>query len=97
MLQKDGPKISGCAFVKKLSPSKKVFLKKEFFGLICADKIFNTVSGNFFKISGSRDILNFRVLQFRKLFFKEGQGNSAHRFEDKYLTKSSRKISARQD
>ena len=43
--------------VAKKAPSfwKKFFLKKTFFQRICADMIFKTVSGNFFKINGSGD------------------------------------------
>ena len=35
---------------------KKIFQKKKYVQLICADKIFKTVCGNFLKINGSPDI-----------------------------------------
>ena len=49
--------ISGFSVVKKApSPWKKCFSKRQSVQLICADKIFKTVCGNFLKINGSRDI-----------------------------------------
>ena len=55
--EKNDAQISGFAVVKKApSPWKKNFLKKKFFQLICTDKIYKTVCGNFLKINGSRDI-----------------------------------------
>ena len=58
---KNGSQISGFSAVKKApSPWKKCFLKKKkkkkSVEFICADRIFKTVCGNFFKINGSRDI-----------------------------------------
>ena len=56
-MEKNDAQISGFAVVKKaLSPWKKNFLKKEFFHLICTDKIYETMCGIFFKINESRDI-----------------------------------------
>ena len=54
---KNGAQISGLLVVKK-APStwKKNFSKQKYGQLICADKIFKTVCGNFFKINGSQDI-----------------------------------------
>ena len=54
---KNGAQISSFLVVKKApSPWKKCFSKKKSVQLICADKIFKMVCGNFFKINGSRDI-----------------------------------------
>ena len=54
---KNGAQISGFSVVKKApSPWKKCFSKRKSVQLICADKIFKTVCGNFLKINGSRDI-----------------------------------------
>ena len=55
-VQKSGVQINDFAVVKKgPSHQKKAFFKKKSFQLICADKIFKTVYGNF-KINGSRNI-----------------------------------------
>ena len=54
---KNGAQISGFSVVKKApSPWKKCFSKRKSVQLICADKIFKTMCGNFFKINGSQDI-----------------------------------------
>ena len=53
-LEKNDAQISGFADVKKVpSPSKKKFLKKKFFQLICTDKTYKRVCRNFLKIYGS--------------------------------------------
>ena len=53
---KNSAQISGFSVVKKApSPWKKCFEKKSV-QLICADKIFKIVCGNFSKINGFRDI-----------------------------------------
>ena len=52
----DAP-ISSVAVVKKApGPWKKFFSKKKSFHLICTDKTYKTVHGNFLKTNGSRDI-----------------------------------------
>ena len=54
---KNDAQVSGFAVVKKASsPWKKIFPKEISFKLICTDKTFKTVRGNFLKINGSRDI-----------------------------------------
>ena len=56
-MAKNGAQISGSSVVKKApSPWQKCFLKKKSVQLICADKIFKTMCGNFLKTNGSRDI-----------------------------------------
>ena len=56
-MEKNDAKISGFAVVKKApSPWKNIFLKKKFFQLICTDKAYKMVCGNFLKINGSQDI-----------------------------------------
>ena len=77
--------------VERKAPShrKKIFEKK-FFQLICADKIFKTVSGICFKIIESRDIKLLVILQFQKIVFlkkiinktrtTKNQDNFAQRF-----------------
>ena len=49
-MEKNEAQISGFAVVKKRSKSlkKKFFKKKKFFQLICTDKTYKTVCGNFF-------------------------------------------------
>ena len=49
-MEKNEAQISGFAVVKKgPSPWKKIFSKnKKFFQLICTDKTYKTVCGNFF-------------------------------------------------
>ena len=62
---KNGAQISGFSVVKKAqSPWKKCFLKKKSVQLICADKIFKTLCGNFLKINGPRDIQLSVILPF---------------------------------
>ena len=54
---KNGAEISGFSAVKKAPSSwKNSFLKNKSAQLICADKIFKTMVGNFLKTNGSRDI-----------------------------------------
>ena len=51
------PKLVVLQSSKKLQVlEKKLFSKKKSFQLICTDKTYKMVSGNFFKINGSRDI-----------------------------------------
>ena len=53
---KNGTQVSGFSVVKKAPrPWEKVFSEKSV-QLVCVDKIFKTVCGNFLKINGSRDI-----------------------------------------
>ena len=53
---KNGTQISGFSVVKKApSPWKNVFRKKKSVQLICTDKTFKTMCGNFLKINGSQD------------------------------------------
>ena len=94
---KNGAQIGGFSVVKKApSPWKKFFLKKKYVQRICADKIFKTMCGNFFKINGSRDIEPWVILQFWKIVhlqkiinksrLRKKEENSAHHFGDNYLT-----------
>ena len=54
--EKNDAQIGRVAVVKKdPGPWKKIFEKKSC-QLICTDKTYKTMSGNFFKINGSRDI-----------------------------------------
>ena len=56
-MEKNDIQISGFVVAEKApSPWKKKFLTKKFFQLICEDKIYKTVCGNFLKINGARDI-----------------------------------------
>ena len=56
-MEKNDAHISGFAVVEKaLSSRKKNVLKKKIFHLICTDKTYKIVCGNFLKIDGSRDI-----------------------------------------
>ena len=53
---KNDAQISRVAVGKKApSPRKKVFSKKKSFHLICTDKTYKTLRGNFLKTNGSRD------------------------------------------
>ena len=86
---KKWPEISGFAFVKKSSKSlKKKILNKN---LICADKIFRTVCGNFLLknkwISSNFNFGDFTVLKLvlhnkgiDKTRTKKDQENSAYSF-----------------
>ena len=49
-------KTSDYAPVRKLQVLEKKFWAKKSFQLICADKIFKTISRNFLKMNWSRDI-----------------------------------------
>ena len=57
-MEKNAAQINGFAVVKK-APSlwkKNLKKKKKFFQLICTDKTYKAMCGNFFKINGSQDI-----------------------------------------
>ena len=84
----------GIKWRPKKSPWKD--LKKKSFPHICTDKTYKTVCGIFFKMNGSRDIYFSLIFWFRKTVLHhkiinktrstKSQENSAHRFEDNYLT-----------
>ena len=73
-----------------------MLFEKKSVQLICADTIFKTVRGNFFEINGSGDIQLSVILRFQKIILlhkiinktrlTKKQENSAHSFEDNYLT-----------
>ena len=54
-MEKNDAQNSDFAVAKKGPSSwKKIFLKKKSFQLICTDKTYKTVCGNFYNINGSR-------------------------------------------
>ena len=66
-MEKNDAQVSGFAVVKKApSPWKKNIWKENFFQLLCTDKIYKTVGGNFLKINGSRDKLSL-IFRFQKI------------------------------
>ena len=90
------PKLVIFQLWKSSKSLKKMCFQKKSFQLICADKIFKTMCGNFLKINGSWDISLPVILRFRKIVhlhkiinktrLTKKQENSAHCFWDDYLT-----------
>ena len=90
------PKLVIFQLWKSSKSLKKMCFQKKSFQLICADKIFKTMCGNFLKINGSWDISLPVILRFRKIVhlhkiinktrLTKKQEHSAHCFGDDYLT-----------
>ena len=55
-MEKNDAQISRVAVVKKAPSPSNFFFQKKSFQLICTDKTYKTVCGNFLKINGSQDI-----------------------------------------
>ena len=62
LLKKMTPKLVVLQSCKKLQVLKRKKIKKRFFQLICTDKIFKTVCGNFVKINGYRGDIQLSVI-----------------------------------
>ena len=70
-MQKNESQISCFALMEKAPESlKKIFFKKKSFQLICADKVFKTMDGTFFKINWSPGTELLVILRFRKIVFQ---------------------------
>ena len=90
-----GKKIRPVAVVEKVPSTWKNLCRKKI-QLICTDKIYKTIGGNFFEINWSRNIWLQLIFWFRKTVLHhkiinktvstKNQENSAHHFGDNYLS-----------